>query len=67
MAGPLIAHRDPGSETPDDAEFIPARRFGGKEEMGGSFIYLASRAGAFMNGTEFLMDGGRLCVTQSTY
>lgn len=28
------------------SRFIPARRFGGEEEMAGSVLYLASRAGS---------------------
>ncbi|KAF2033225.1 NAD(P)-binding protein [Setomelanomma holmii] len=59
--------RDPGSEDPSDPVFIPARRFGGEEEMGGTLLYLASRAGSFCNGLILLNDGGRLGVTMSTY
>ncbi|KAH7390997.1 short-chain dehydrogenase [Phaeosphaeria sp. MPI-PUGE-AT-0046c] len=67
MADQIIAGRDPETETSDDPTFIPARRFGGEEEMGGTVVYLASRAGAFCNGLVLLNDGGRLCVTQGTY
>lgn len=67
MADQLIAGRDPEGEAYTDPQFIPARRFGGEEEMGGTVVYLASRAGAFCNGLILLNDGGRLCVTQGTY
>ena len=67
MANQLIAGRDPETEATDDPQFIPARRFGGEEEMGGTVVYLASRAGSFCNGLILLNDGGRLSVTQGTY
>jgi NAD(P)-dependent dehydrogenase (short-subunit alcohol dehydrogenase family) len=67
MADQLIASRDPETETPDTPVFIPARRCGGEEEMGGTVVYLASRAGAFCNGLVLLNDGGRVAVTTATY
>jgi NAD(P)-dependent dehydrogenase (short-subunit alcohol dehydrogenase family) len=47
--------------------FIPARRFGGDEEMAGTILYLASRAGAYCNGLVMMVDGGRLSVMRSSY
>ncbi|KAH7086066.1 hypothetical protein BKA63DRAFT_501019 [Paraphoma chrysanthemicola] len=67
MADEVINSRDPETEDPSDPVFIPARRFGGEEEMGGTVLYLASRAGSFCNGLILVNDGGRLGVTQSTY
>jgi NAD(P)-dependent dehydrogenase (short-subunit alcohol dehydrogenase family) len=67
MTDSILSSRDPSMETLDDAEFIPARRFGSEEEMGGTMVYLASRAGAFCNGMVLVNDGGRLGVTVSTY
>ena len=67
MAAPITDSRDPGTESSEDPNFIPARRFGGEEEMGGTVVYLASRAGAFNNGLVLLNDGGRLGVTVGTY
>ena len=67
MADQFIQKRDPATENVDDPSFIPARRFGGEEEMGGTVLYLASRAGSFCNGLVLVNDGGRLGVTQSTY
>ncbi|KAI0907466.1 short chain dehydrogenase [Ustulina deusta] len=67
MAGPLISSRDPETESPDDPDFIPARRFGTEEEVAGTILYLASKAGAYCNGTIFTFDGGRLAVIPSTY
>ena len=67
MANAVIEGRDPSTESVDDPNFIPARRFGGEEEMGGTVLYLASRAGSFCNGLVLVNDGGRLGVTTSSY
>ncbi|KAK1977603.1 hypothetical protein LZ30DRAFT_731353 [Colletotrichum cereale] len=63
----IISTRDPGKEGPDNEDYIPVRRFGGIEEMAGSVLYLASRAGSFCNGLMLLNDGGRICVMNSEY
>jgi NAD(P)-dependent dehydrogenase (short-subunit alcohol dehydrogenase family) len=67
MTDSVISSRDPGTETFEDAKFIPARRFGGEEEMSGTVLYMASRAGAYCNGAVLMNDGGRLAVTGGTY
>lgn len=67
MANAVIEGRDPDTESVNNPNFIPARRFGGEEEMGGTVLYLASRAGSFCNGLVLVNDGGRLSVTTSTY
>lgn len=46
IAKGLIGDRDPSKEDPSELRFIPARRFGGEEDMTGAVLYLASRAGA---------------------
>jgi NAD(P)-dependent dehydrogenase (short-subunit alcohol dehydrogenase family) len=67
LASGLIGDRNPGAESYDDPRFIPTRRFGGDEEMAGTLLYLASRAGAYCNGSVLMMDGGRLGVMRSSY
>ncbi|KAI0100798.1 short-chain dehydrogenase [Nemania sp. FL0031] len=67
MAAPLLAARNPETEGLDHPDFMPARRFGTEEEVAGSILYLASRAGAYCNGLIFAFDGGRLAVIPSTY
>ncbi|KAK3401416.1 hypothetical protein B0T20DRAFT_346783 [Sordaria brevicollis] len=67
LAAGLIGSRDPGSETFDSQHFIPAKKFGGEEEMAGTVLYLASRAGSFCNGLILVNDGGRLSVMPSSY
>jgi len=46
---------------------IPLQRAGDISDMGGLALFLASRAGAYVNGTVHLTDGGRLGVSSSTY
>lgn len=50
-----------------EPEHVPAGRSGSEEDMAGSILYLASRAGAYLNGCVIVMDGGRLSVIPSTY
>jgi NAD(P)-dependent dehydrogenase (short-subunit alcohol dehydrogenase family) len=67
LASVLIQNRNPEAEASDDQRFIPARRFGGDEEMAGAILYLASRAGSYSNGSILVSDGGRLSVMTGTY
>jgi len=46
---------------------VPLQRPGGQEDMSGVILFLASRAGAYINGTVMLSDGGRLSQMPSTY
>jgi NAD(P)-dependent dehydrogenase (short-subunit alcohol dehydrogenase family) len=41
-------------------EKIPAGRFGSQEDIGGTVIFLASRAGAYLSGSITALDGGFL-------
>lgn len=63
----MIGDRKPELEPYGDPKFIPARRFGGDEEMAGTMLYLASRAGSYCNGLVLLIDGGRSAVMSSSY
>lgn len=40
---------------------VPMRRFGRCEDLDGALLLLASQAGAYMTGSEIVVDGGHLC------
>lgn len=46
---------------------VPAERLGREEEMVGTILYLASKAGAYCNGSIALVDGGVLALHPSSY
>ncbi|THU84462.1 NAD(P)-binding protein [Dendrothele bispora CBS 962.96] len=46
---------------------VPLQRAGTEEEMAGTILFLASPAGAYVNGAVWLIDGGRVVSTSSTY
>jgi len=54
-----------GNNVPKDK--IPAQRVGTEEDMAGAILFLASRAGAYVNGNVIVIDGGRLSNLPSTY
>jgi NAD(P)-dependent dehydrogenase (short-subunit alcohol dehydrogenase family) len=47
--------------------YQPAERAGSDEDMAGAMLFLASRAGAFTNGSVMLLDGGKLATMPCTY
>ncbi|TFY54029.1 hypothetical protein EVG20_g9873 [Dentipellis fragilis] len=51
----------------DVAQDVPLQRAGGADDMAGMILYLASRAGAYVNGTVHMLDGGRVATFPSTY
>uniref|UniRef100_A0A8H7K969 Uncharacterized protein n=1 Tax=Bionectria ochroleuca TaxID=29856 RepID=A0A8H7K969_BIOOC len=46
---------------------VPAERAGDAQDIAGSVLYLASRAGSYVNGNVLVTDGGRLGVFPATY
>ncbi|KAF2239502.1 NAD(P)-binding protein [Viridothelium virens] len=69
LAAPLVAHaRGDATKTGAfDKSYIPAERIGSEEDMGGTVLYMASRAGAYLNGNIMVIDGGRLSTLPATY
>ncbi|KAI8966267.1 NAD(P)-binding protein [Daldinia sp. FL1419] len=67
LAADLIGSRDPATESVDDPRFIPAKKFGSEDEMAGSVLYLASKAGSYCNGFILVNDGGKLSTMPADY
>lgn len=53
---------DDASSTIHSAKETPAKRAGGEEDMVGTALWLASKAGSYMDGKVVRVDGGRLLV-----
>lgn len=58
----MTAHlRDDAHGIPPEViEQIPLRRFGRPEDIAGTVIFMCSRAGAYLTGTQIVLDGGVL-------
>jgi NAD(P)-dependent dehydrogenase (short-subunit alcohol dehydrogenase family) len=69
---PGLIRTDLIAQLPQDAEFMqrrmqmtPLRRMGTVEEIGGTAVYLASKAGGFVNGHNLVVDGGTMITDGS--
>lgn len=60
-----LTDRYPGGKLPREA--VPAGRLGSEEDMAGTLLYLASRAGAFTDGCVVVPDGGRVKLAPAAY
>ncbi|KIL87466.1 3-oxoacyl-[acyl-carrier protein] reductase [Fusarium avenaceum] len=62
MSEPIVKlySDDSGQPGAIPTSMVPLRRMGDEKDMSGSFLYLASRAGGYCNGTVIVVDGGRL-------
>jgi NAD(P)-dependent dehydrogenase (short-subunit alcohol dehydrogenase family) len=50
-----------------DGSIIPAERARKEEDIADTILYLASQAGAYLNRSVLVVDGGRLGTLPSTY
>ncbi|KAK3492848.1 uncharacterized protein B0T23DRAFT_429076 [Neurospora hispaniola] len=70
MAAPIVqaagGSMTGGGVIPLDKKTVPLGRMGDEFDMAGQILYLASRAGAYLNGNVIVVDGGRLTTFPST-
>ncbi|KAI1814895.1 short chain dehydrogenase [Poronia punctata] len=62
MSAPILERAGPIKKNQ-----VPLERVGDVQDMSGAILYLASRAGAYCNGTVVVTDGGRLTTFPSTF
>lgn len=69
LAAPLIKryNESAGEDGKLDRKRIPEERVGVEGDMVGTLLYLASRAGAYNNGSVCILDGGLLSVMPASY
>lgn len=67
LAGGTMNNSGPGAGVAFDPFVVPAERAGKEEDIAGAILYLASKAGAYLNGSVVVVDGGRLGTLTSTY
>lgn len=70
MAAPIVeaagGSMTGGGTIPLNRSVVPLGRMGDEVDMAGQILYLASRAGAYLNGNTVVVDGGRLGTFPST-
>lgn len=73
MSAPLLApfKISKGKALSEEGAFarsyLPAERAGSEEDMAGVILYMVSKAGAYVNGSVMLVDGGKLATVPATY
>ena len=65
--GPFHSSIHPDQEGSMPSNEVPAKRAGSPKDMAGNILYLASPAGAYVNGMVLITDGGRLSICPATY
>lgn len=71
MSAPIVARAgttitDMSAQIPVSKSIVPLGRMGTAHEMAGQILYLASPAGAYLNGNVIVVDGGRLTTMPTT-
>lgn len=49
------------------ADRSPAERTGSEQDFAGTVLFMASRAGAYLNGETLITDGGRMAQLPASY
>ncbi|KAI1428591.1 NAD(P)-binding protein [Xylaria sp. FL1777] len=63
----IAKEKDLSEEGAFSRSFLPAERAGSKEDIAGILLYLVSKAGAYVNGSVMLVDGGKIATVPATY
>lgn len=63
----MSADKNPRQEGAMDAKLIPLERIGSEEDFAGVVLFLASKAGGYLDGTMILTDGGRISLLPNSY
>lgn len=72
LAADLITGLGPKTDDPSDEgalerSIIPAQRTGKAGDVVGTVLYMASQAGAYLNGNITVLDGGRIALLPASY
>ncbi|KAJ4366869.1 hypothetical protein N0V83_007397 [Neocucurbitaria cava] len=67
LASGIMNGLDPEKTGRLEQAIVPGERPGKEEDIAGAILYLASQAGAYLNGSVVVVDGGRLSTLVSTY
>ncbi|PSN70643.1 NAD(P)-binding protein [Corynespora cassiicola Philippines] len=67
LTGGIFSNLGPGNAGAFEPSVVPAERAGEEDDIAGAILYLASKAGAYLNGSVVVVDGGRLGTLISTY
>ncbi|KAI9883889.1 MAG: transcriptional repressor general negative regulator of transcription subunit 4 [Watsoniomyces obsoletus] len=60
MSAPLLGDKDMTVFGSMPKEWLSSQRAGSELDMAGTILYMASRAGGYIDGSDLLVDGGRL-------
>jgi NAD(P)-dependent dehydrogenase (short-subunit alcohol dehydrogenase family) len=63
----IIGGLDPLQSGKLDKGIVPAERTGCEQDIAGAVLWMAGLAGAYLNGSVVVVDGGRLSMLASTY
>ena len=65
---PPQGHEDEYSDAHQmPADRSPAERTGSEQDFAGTVLFMASRAGAYLNGETLISDGGRMAQLPASY
>ena len=67
LAMGIIGSLEKGPTGEVDRSVVPEGRTGKEEDIAGAVLWMAGRAGGYLNGSVVVVDGGRLGMLASTY